>query len=176
MKNSVHTLFLSFMLTLGAGAACAESMQPIYVVDMQRVINESIVGKAARTNIEAEVKKREGSLVKMQNDLKAMQAELEKQGSLLSADAIKSKQDAFRKKQAEFQKSFEENREELAKKNNEEIGKIVKQIDGIIKGLAAEKGYKMIVEKDQRFVVYVDSEFDLTEQVTSALDKKKMDS
>src|SRR5690242_6121780 len=85
-------------LMLPAMSFAAESMQPVYVVDMQRVINESIVGKAARTNMESEVKKREGGLVKMQNDLKAMKAELDKQGSLLSADALKAKKENFEKK------------------------------------------------------------------------------
>lgn len=175
MKLKLACILTGF-LALSVGTYANADSDPIYVVDMQRVINESIVGKAARNNIESEVKKREGQLVKMQNDLKAMQGELEKQGSLLSADALKSKQQNFQKKQAEFQKTFEDNRSELAKKNNEEIGKIVKDIDGIIKEISKEKGYRIVIEKDQRFVVFVDSKFDLTEEITTALDKKKLDS
>lgn len=167
--------FAGLSLILSASPADAEALKSVHVVDMQKVINDSIAGKAARNDMEGEIKKKEGALQKMQNDLKSMKEDLDKQSALLSADALKGKQDTFAKKEREFQRAFQDNREDLGKRNNEAIGKIVKEIDAIIKDLAASKGYQLVVEKDTRFVIYADPEFDITDQVIKALDSKKLD-
>ncbi len=140
----------------------AEALKSIHVVDMQR-------------NIEGDIKKKEAQLQKLQGDLKAMKADLDKQASLLSADAIKGKQESFVKKEREFQRAFQDHRDELGKKNNEAIGNIVKEIDSIIKEIASENGYQIVVEKDSRFVVYAASQLDISDQVIKTLDKKKLD-
>jgi outer membrane protein len=167
-------IVLSLVLLLAVCASPVFAAEPVYVVDMQRVISESIIGKAAKADMEAELKKREGSLTKTQNDLKAMKADIDKQASVLSKDAMKAKQEALMAKDREFQRSFQENREALGKKNNEAIGAIIKDIDAIIKDLSKENSYKIVLEKDQRFVLYIDDSYDLTDKVIKALNDKKL--
>jgi outer membrane protein len=167
-------IVLSLVMLLAVCASPVFAAEPVYVVDMQRVISESIMGKAAKADMEAELKKREGSLTKTQNDLKAMKADIDKQASVLSKDAMKAKQEALMAKDREFQRSFQENREALAKKNNEAIGAIIKDIDAIIKDLSKENSYKIVLEKDQRFVLYIDESYDLTDKVIKALNDKKL--
>lgn len=170
MTKILYTLLISLIFSGSALGA-----EPIYVVNMQRVINESIAGKAARTNLESEVKKKEASLTKEQEELRKIRDDIEKQKSLLSADALKEKQSAFTKRERDFQKVYQTQREEIVKKNNEAIGKIVKEIDDLIEALAKDKGYKLVIERDARFVLFVDSQYDLTQQVIDALNKKKLD-
>jgi outer membrane protein len=167
-------LYLLALLAL-VHAQPVVASEPVYVVDMQKIISESIMGKAAKADMEVELKKREGSLTKAQNDLKALKADLDKQASVLSKDAIKSKQETLMNKDREFQKNFQENREALAKKNNEAISTIVKEIDQIVKELAKENSYKLILEKDQRFVLFIDDQYDLTDKVIKILNDKKID-
>ena len=167
------TLFLCASVLLFSSAAFA--IEPVYVVDMQKVISESIAGKAAKNDIEAELKKREGALSKTQNDLKAMKAELDSQSSVLSKEALKAKQEALILKDKEFQKTYQENREALAKKNNDSIGKIVTEIDAIVKKIAKDKEYRLVLEKDQRVVLYVADEYDITDAVLKQLNDKKLD-
>jgi outer membrane protein len=167
-------IVLSLVMLLAVCVSPVFAAEPVYVVDMQRVISESIMGKAAKADMEAELKKREGALTKTQNDLKAMKADIDKQASVLSKDAMKAKQEALMAKDREFQRSFQENREALAKKNNEAIGAIIKDIDAIIKDLSKENSYKIVLEKDQRFVLYIDESYDLTDKVIKALNDKKL--
>ena len=176
MKNINYKSIATVAVFFFYSTVNAFAIEPVYVVDMQRVITESIVGKAAKSDMESELKKREGSLSKTQNDLKALKADLDKQASVLSKDALKAKEEALINKDKEFQKSFQENREALAKKNNESISKIVKQIDSIVHDLSKENSYKLVLEKDQRFVLFIDDQYDLTDKVIKLLDDKKLDS
>lgn len=176
-KLSFFPLFIlvsSVLFAASATQARAEEVDAIYFVDMQRVINESIIGKAAKSDLEAEVKKREAGLAKLQGDFKALRADVEKQASLLSAEALKGKQDAVEKKGRELERAMQDQREELTKKNNEAVGKVVQEVDAVISELAKDKGYKMIMEKDARLVVYADKSLDLSDEIIKTLDSKKV--
>jgi outer membrane protein len=171
---SIFRKLLTLVLLTTILTSTVKAEDAIHLVDIQKVISESIVGKAAKNDMEVELKKREGQLTKLQNDLKAMKEELDKQASVLSKDALKAKQEAFMKKQSDFQKTFAENREALGKKNNESISKIVKEIDAIVSEMAKENNYKLVLEKDQRLVIYSNGENDITEEVTKRLNAKKV--
>ena len=149
--------------------------QAIYVVNMQRVIDESIIGKAARNNIEADVKKEELKLSKLKDDLDKSRAEADKQASLLSKEALAGKQEALEKKQRELMRAVQDKREELTRRNGAEIERVVKEIDLVIKELAEKNDYKFVVEKDKQYVLFVDEQFDLTDKVVEAVNKKKLD-
>lgn len=146
------------------------SADDIYVVDVQRVINESTKGKAAREIVEATAKKEQEKLDQIKNSLKKMQDELQKQSSILSGEALAEKQQQYIKKEKELAGIFEEQKKSFDQKNRTEIGKVVEQIDKVIKKLVAENDYKFVVEKDPRVVVYTVSDYDITDKVIENLD------
>jgi Skp family chaperone for outer membrane proteins len=75
MKNLIlHLLAAVIFASLGSSAALAEQ---IAIVDVQKVVNESIIGKAAKSNVEAQIQK---AKVRMSN----LQAELEKGKAAIS--------------------------------------------------------------------------------------------
>ena len=177
MRNSV---LLSAVLAalLPARPLTAEDVGPgapaMYVVDMQRVLDESIAGKAARNNIKEEMKRRESKLLIGRQELERLGAEIEKQAGLLSEDALKEKQVQLERKGRDFQREVQDQQEDLAKKNEEEIGKIVRQAQAIVKDLSSSKKLPFVLEKGDGFVVYVRDEYDLTPQVIKALDRKSL--
>lgn len=148
----------------------AEVSDPIYVVDMQRVFSESIMGKAASNNLEQEMKKKKVVLEKQKMELDKLQQELQKQSSLLSAEALRTKEQQFIKKQREFERSYEDLREELALKNKNAMENVLNKINKVIDELAEKKNYKLIMEKDLRVIVYADNKYDISEQVIKELD------
>ncbi len=151
------------------------SNPPIYVIDMQRAIDESIVGKAAKSNLKAAVQKGEAKVGRVRSELEQMKADVMKQSSLLSEQALQDKKDALDKKERELARVVQDGREELQRQNSSEIEVIVKEIDAIVKDLAKQKSYGLILEKDANYVLYVKDEFDLTEQVVEMLNKRKTD-
>lgn len=173
-------------LLLGAGiAACLPfdaradghfDASGIYVVDVQRVINDSIIGKAARTNVETELKKREAQLGASRSEYERLKADVEKQKSVLSGAALDAKKELVRKKEIELTREVQDQRQELERKNEREISRVVDEVRQTIKDLADQKQYSFIVEKDVSLVVYADPRLDVTDQVIKMLDSKKLGS
>ncbi len=170
-----YLLFLFFVVPMSFGLQpkAFSEVNPIYVVDMQRVIAESIIGKATKSDIEEEVKKRQTRLEKQKNDFEAMKGEMEGKKGVLSSQAYEEKSEALRKKSRDLQRSIQDEQEALRRKKDQEVSKVIKLIHEVVSELGKEKGIKAIVEKDPGLVVFVSSEYDLTEDVIERLDEKK---
>ena len=154
--------------------AWSENPAPIYLVDVQRVINESIAGKASRNNVEAEVKKSELHLAKLKAEIDRLAAELDKQSSVLSPEALVEKREVVRRRQRDFERALQDQQEELARKNDAEMAKVMAEIQKAVKELAWQGGYRIIMERDPRVVIYAADGLDLTDQVVKILDAKKL--
>jgi outer membrane protein len=146
----------------------------VYVVDMQRVINESLAGKAARSNLEADAKKREVVLDRSRQELTKLQEDLAKQGSLLSASALEEKRQMFAKKERDFGRLLQDQRAEMAKRQEVEMAKVIKEIDAVIAAIGANGDYPFIIEKDPRLVLHATERLDLTGEVVKELNAKKV--
>ncbi len=176
-----HTFLISFsflLLLLPIFSVRAEDgvaiEQPVYVIDMQKAVAQSVMGKAAKSTVEAEIKKREAGLQAANAEIVKLKGDLGKQAALLSPEALAVKRDALDKKQKDLERKLQDMREELSKINNRELGKIVREIDVVVKDLAKKNNYKMIIERDPRLVTYINPDYDITEQVIEALDSRKM--
>ena len=145
----------------------------IAVVDVQRVVNESILGKAARNNVDAAVKTGTVKLETMKKEMQSLQEGLAKQSSVLSGTALQEKQDSLQKKQRALEEAYQDQQKTLARKNEQEIGKVVSKVDTVVKQLAKEGGYAFVLEKDPRVVVYAGPEIDITKKVIAVLDEEE---
>lgn len=145
----------------------------IYVVNLNKVLQESVVGKAARNDLEQEAKLAQAKLKREKDELETTRAKIAKQASLLSPDALEAKAESFREKERELSRKLKDEKERLDRESSKKIARIVKDIDVLIESLAKEKDYSIVLEYDPRVVVYVDDKFDLTSEVVSQLDKKR---
>lgn len=148
--------------------------EKIAIVDTQKVISESIIGKAAKNNLEGQIKKGQAKLAAMKGDFDKQKADLDKQAAILSGSALDARREALGKKQADFQQTYQEIQEKLAKANESEISKVVEQINGVVENLADERGYSFVFEKDRQSVLFASEKIDITEEVVKILDKKKV--
>ncbi len=154
-------------------AALAEAQ--IAIVDVQRVVNDSIIGKAAKSNLEEQISKAKLKLGGLKSEFEKQKAELDKQSAILSGSALEQRKEALSKKQVDFQRAYQDMQQELAKANEKEIGKVIKQVNEVVKELADSKGYTFVFEKDRQAVLFASSRIDITDQVISTLDKRKVD-
>lgn len=158
----------------GVLAEPASVQDPIYVVDMQRVFSESIIGKAATNNLQEDVKKKQVVLEKQRLELEKLKGDLEKQASLLSKDALRKKEQQLYQKERDFERSLNDQREELALRNKDAMEKVLLQINKVMKDLADKNDYKIIMEKDLRVVVYANKKYDISDEVIKQLDNEHM--
>jgi outer membrane protein len=147
----------------------------VAIVDVQRVVNESIIGKAARSNMESQIQKAKVKLSNLQADLEKGKADLQKQSGILSGSALEERREALGKKQLEVQRAYQDIQEQLAKTNDKEIRRVVEEVQKVVDEMADEKGYSFVFEKDRQSVVYANPQIDITQDVVKILDKRKVD-
>lgn len=152
--------------------AFAEEMK-IGVVDMQSALQQVEAGKKAKAQLEKEVSSKT-------KELQTEEAALRKAGEEFKKQALVMSDDARAKKQAELQERFMKLQElqqkstvELQKKERELSQPIINKIRGIIAELAKQKGYAVVLEKNENTVLFSQDKDDMTNEVIAAYNKVK---
>ncbi|MCX6115713.1 MAG: OmpH family outer membrane protein [Proteobacteria bacterium] len=161
-------------VVVGLSSTTIAQAQKIVIIDTQRVITESIIGKAAKNNLEVEIKKGQAKVAALKADFERQRSDLEKQSAILSGSALESRREELERKQVEFQRIFQDIQEKLARSNDAEISKVVSQINELVKALAQEKEYQFVFERDRKSVLFSSERIDITDEVVKSLDKKRV--
>ncbi|MCB0355200.1 MAG: OmpH family outer membrane protein [Bdellovibrionales bacterium] len=166
---------------VGAGEENVESVggstqdvREVYVVDIQQVLSESIAGKASKTDLEAEIKQIERQIDVKKRELLEYQSKIAQQQTLLSKSALEEKGEEFRKREKEVARFIKDQQDEISRKRDKVIARLVGEVDGVISELALKSSYKIVLERDPRLVLYVNKDFDLTDEVIERLNQKKL--
>src|SRR5437763_509806 len=85
---------------LVAGAAHADKLA---FVDMQRALEGTTEGRAAKQKLQAEVDKKQKELEQKRDELKKMDEDLAKQASVLKADVLEKKKQELQQKLMQWQ-------------------------------------------------------------------------
>ncbi len=156
-----------------AGPVWAAAAQPlrIGVVDVQRVLDESQRGIAARQKLEQERQARQRDLDAQQQALAKMQADLEKQGAVLSDQAKRDKADELQKKVRDLQRTAEDSSRDFEKRVQEAEMEITRSIFATIREYGNDQGFSMILAR-QNGVIYVAPATDVTADIIKRFDGK----
>ncbi len=157
------------VLVLFSVPAFASNVKIGYV-DLQKALNESSAGKAAKAEIAAKYKKYQKTLEERQKELADQKSELEKQSMLLAQDARDDKEHAYQQKVKDFQRFAKDAQDDLKQKDSDFTRQIIANLVGVVKTLGKKEGYTIILEKSQSSVLYAENKIDLTEQVIKAYD------
>jgi len=160
-----------FAVLLLATPAFAEFK--VAVVDLQKALNLSKAGIAAKEQMGEKVKKFETELKSKQESLLKQKAELEKQAVLLSDDAKAKKEREYQQDIKELQRFQKDIKEELQQRDADHTKRILNELFEVLQKLGKDGGYTLVLEKSQGGVVFSDTAIDLTEQLIKAYDAKK---
>ncbi|HEY6562532.1 MAG TPA: OmpH family outer membrane protein [Polyangiaceae bacterium] len=144
-----------------APAALAQSK--LGVVDTQRAIMETEDGLRAQATLKKVFDNRQRELDKKQDDLQKEREDIEKQKDVLSKGALAKRVEKWQREMVQLQTVFVEYNKELQKKQNELTQPVFQKAMGIIRRLATQEGYDIIVDKQA--VPYVRSDLDLTDKI-----------
>lgn len=165
-KLSIVFLALIFALPSLAEQTC--------VVDIQKVLNDSTAGKAAKSSLESKFKGKKEKLDSHKKEVISMQDELKKQSGVLSDDALQSKAESFRKREKEVAREFQDFQEEFTRENGTKVSKIMERVYDIVNELAEEKKCSTVLEKNDRIVLYASPAGELTKDVISKLNQENI--
>lgn len=166
--KKVLVLALSLLL-LGAFSASAAETK-IGFVDLQKALNLSAEGQAAKAKISAKVKDYEKVINKKQEELKTLKADLEKQAVVLSPDARDAKERDYQQKLKDFQRYTKDVQDELKQQDSDHTNRIIEKLVNLVKEIGKREGYDLIVEANSGGVIYGADKVDLTDTLLKEFD------
>lgn len=165
---AIGGLFLA-ALSLALPVRAAEPVK-VAVVDLQRCLNESRMGKKYKAEFTAEADRRKAELEKEEADLKALREELEKQGLVLSETARAEKEREYKEKLEAFKDKFQESQQALQRKDQELTRRILKDLQEVVRKLGETEGYTLILERQEAGVLFAPKAIDITDEVIRRYD------
>ena len=155
------------ILCLFAPGAFAQAK--IGVVQIERIVRDSVPAQRAQKKLEAEFAKREAELRRVSDQLKRMQDELEKDGVTMSETQRRNKERDFAEQSRDFQRKQREYQEDVNQRRNEELSQVIEAANRIIRQIAESEKYDIIFQE----AAYANPRIDITEKVIKALETFK---
>lgn len=137
----------------------------VAAVDLQRIANESVEGKAATAKLEALRKKRTDELNEKNKALQANQQKLLQQGGVLSPEAQSQLQKEIDKQQVEIQRFTQDAQKEVEELQQELQLEFQKRLFPILQQVAAELKVHMLFSVGDAGIIWVAPGIDITEEV-----------
>jgi len=154
-------------------ASTAFAAGGVAYIDLQKALNLSEAGVAAKNEISEQVKKYEAIVKEKQETLMARKQDIEKQAALLSDDAKAEKARDYQQKVKELERFTKDIQEELQQKDADFTKQILSEIFKVIDVIGKDGDYDVILEKTESSLLYADERIDLTQKVIDAYNAKK---
>jgi outer membrane protein len=161
--RALGSLISALALTLASSVALAQTPTRIAVVDTQRAIMETEDGLRAQATLKKLFDSRQRELDKKQDDLQKERGDIDKQKDVLSKVALAKRIEKWQAEMVQLQTVFVDYNKELQKKQGELTQPIFQKAMGLIRRLATQDGFDMIVDKQA--VPYVRSDLDVTDRL-----------
>jgi len=158
-------------LALGASQARADEMK-IATVDMQKALQTVESGKKAKAALEKEFNAKKKEVQAEEASIRKMGEELEKQSLVMNEEAKNKKRGELQQRIMKLQESTARSQAELQQKEHELTKPIIDKLRGIIADIAKQKGYSVVLERNENTVLFSQDKDDLTQQVVESFNKQ----
>ena len=169
MKHLSRQLALVLMLSGVGAAAPAYADFKAGFIHTDRVFREASSAKAAQAKLEQEFSRRDKEINDLGNTLKTATEKFERDAPTLSESQRATRQRQLVDQDREFQRKRREFQEDLNARKNEELSQMGDRVNKIVKQLAEQEKYDIIVDQ----AVYINPKHDVTDKVIKALNAAK---
>jgi len=178
-KATNKTIFFGMVGTLlltgaffAASSAFAEDIK-IATVDMQKAIQTVEAGKKAKAQLEKDFNSKKKDLEAEENHIRKMFEEFKKQSLVMSDEARAKKQAELQERGLKFEELKQRSTLDLQQKEQELTRPLIVKLRTVISEMAKQKGYALILEKNENNVLYSLDKDDLTDDVISTFNKQQ---
>jgi outer membrane protein len=172
MRNAgIFLIGLAWGMAFLPPAWGAETLKIGYV-DMQRALNQCQAGREAKKLITSEVEKVQKTFGAKQKELEKIKEDLEKRGSVMNESVRVEKERDYQARLRDLQRMQRDFEEDLRRKDREFTDRVLRDLAMIVRKLGEERGYTLILERNQAAIVYVSGGLDLTDEVIKMADQK----
>ena len=167
--SSVLLVVVFLAVSLLSGSSVLASETKIGVINMQKVLADSVAGKNAQKALEKKMNELKATFKKDEDALLALQKEIEKKSSAWSDEMKQEKAIEFQKKRRDLGTKQEDANIELKQLREKHLGPILKKLEQVVKSEAKKGGYTIVLPNNA--VLYKAEGADMTADVTAALNK-----
>ncbi|MCE7959565.1 MAG: OmpH family outer membrane protein [Acidobacteria bacterium ACB2] len=165
--NRMNTLLaaLAPAALLAAPPAAAQAPIRVGVIEVQRIVQDSAMGKESLARVQKAQGAKQEELAKRQKELRDMEQKIQEQNKTLSEDAIEKLQKDYQSKALDMKRFQDDAQRELEELQRKELGELEKKVMPVIQQVSKEEGYQLVFNKFQSGLLYADDAVDLTDKV-----------
>jgi outer membrane protein len=139
-------------------------------INLQRLVSESQMGKAARADIQKLRKDKEKMLADTLKEINERKDRLSKDWDKLDPRDRRDKQAELKRTYEDYQRLVADAKEDLLREDREVVAIILKKADPVLKKVAKKNKYTIIL-KDPNAIGFLDPSVDITDEVLKMLNK-----
>jgi outer membrane protein len=143
----------------------AQATQKVGVLEVQRVVQESAVGKESLARIQKIQAAKQEDLVKRQTELRDLEKKIQEQGKSLSEEAMEKLQKDYQSKALDLKRFQDDAQRELEELQRKELGELERRVLPVIEAVSKELGYTLVFNKYQSGLLHADAGVDITDAV-----------
>lgn len=166
IARSLIVLLTALLLSQGALAADVV----IGYVDMQRVLEESKLGKAAQAALEERFGDDQQAFAQEEAEIRQLQQTLERDRPLMSEAQVEKKETEIQERIKKFEEDFAKIQRQLMQAQQEEGSKILPSARDAVNSVAKARNLGAVFEANQTGLVYLDEDGDITQAVIKEMD------
>jgi outer membrane protein len=159
----IHTL--PVFLTAVALAFPAAAQTRIGVIEVQRIVQESAVGKESLAKVQKLQMAKQDDLTKRQKELRDLEQKIQEQQKSLSEEAMDKLQKDYQAKALELKRFQDDAQRELEEIQKKELAELERKVMPVIAEVSKEEGYQLVFNKFQSGLLHADAGVDLTDKV-----------
>jgi Skp family chaperone for outer membrane proteins len=172
LAQGVATFLAAFLwMAIHSGLGAQKPDSPVFaIIDVQKVLRESIAVKSLSREIEERKGQYQGELRKKEAALREADQELARQRSILSAGVYAQKRGELEQKVATHQREARKRKRGLEQLFASGMTKVRNELTKIAKEIAEERGLDLILSKAT--VVIVKPKFEITKEAVIQLNAR----
>jgi len=171
MKHMLRILSICSLMIFLAGSVSFAANNKVGFINLQRLVNESEMGKSARDDILKLRREKERAVAAQQQQINRLRNELNTGAASMTAAEKQDKVETLKKIYKDYQRMVADAKEDISREDRELVAIILKKADGVLKKIAGKKKFSIIL-KDPNAIGYLDPDVDITDLVLKELNKK----
>ncbi len=149
--------------------AVASAQSKVAIINLQKAVLDTADIKAASAALEAKYKPRQAEGEKLRKELDGIQQKLQAGAGKLTPEAEADLNVQAQRKQRDLQRLSEDLQSEFEAERNDVLSKSSQRMQEVVKKIAEEKGYDVIV--DVTNTIFYKPTLEITADATAAYDK-----
>ncbi len=164
-------IFFSLNLTINLRAKRAERIVKIGAVDLERVFEKSPGKALAEETLEKKREEFEKQKKEKEAEIKKLQTEYSNKKYVMNDTEREKMELEIQKKILDLKEFINKSNKNLEDLENKLLEPVIEDIKDVIRAVSIKYGYSIILDKST-YILYIDSEYDITDEVIDELKVK----